>query len=251
LLYILDAIALLLGLAIGSFLNVVIYRLPRRESLAHPGSHCPNCNTAIRWYDNVPVVSWLVLRGKCRDCSQRISARYLIVELVTGAGFALAMWHFGVSWPALVACAFIAALVAVGFIDYDEMIIPDMIVLPGAVVGLAASVAIDPGRWWVYLVSAFGCAAFFVLLVLLWPGGGMGLGDAKMGLFLGAVLGPRVLVAVFIAFLVGSVVGIYLMATKKASRKTRVPFGPFLALGAVLALFFGHAIIGAYTSIYS
>jgi leader peptidase (prepilin peptidase)/N-methyltransferase len=249
--YLLCVIALVFGLVIGSFLNDVIYRLPRRESLSHPSSHCPNCNTAINWYDNIPVVSWLVLRGKCRSCAQSIAVRYPVVESVTGVGFALAAWRFGLAWPALVACAFIAALVAIAFIDYDEMIIPDRIVLPGAIIGLAASVALDPGRWWVYLVSSVGCAAFFLILVLLWPGGGMGLGDAKMGLFMGAVLGPRIVVAVFAAFLFGSIVGVYLIVVKKAGRKTKVPFGPFLAIGAVLALFLGQVLIDAYTSIYS
>jgi leader peptidase (prepilin peptidase) / N-methyltransferase len=244
-------IALLFGLTIGSFLNVVIYRLPRRESLARPSSHCPNCNTAIKWYDNVPVVSWAVLRGRCRSCAEPIALRYPIVEAITGVGFAVSAWRFGITWQALVGCIFVAALVAVAFIDYDEMIIPDTIVLPGAVVGLAASIGLDPERWWVYLVSAVGCAFFFLVLVLLWPGGGMGMGDAKMGLFLGAFLGPRVLVAVFVAFLLGSIVGIYLLVVKKATRKTKVPFGPFLAMGGALALYVGQTLIDAYTSIYS
>lgn len=250
-LYILCVIALLFGLAIGSFLNVVIYRLPRRESLARPGSHCPSCDSAIRWYDNIPVVSWLVLRGRCRTCAEPIAVRYLMVEAITAVGFALSAWRFGITWPALVGCVFVAALVAVAFIDYDEMIIPDAIVLPGAVVGLAASIGLDPSRWWVYLVSAVGCAFFFLALVLLWPGGGMGMGDAKMGLFLGAFLGPRVLVAVFVAFLLGSIVGIYLLVVRKATRKTKVPFGPFLAMGGALALYIGQIVIDAYTSIYS
>ncbi len=244
-------IALLFGLTIGSFLNVVIYRLPRHESLSRPGSHCPNCNTAIRWYDNIPVVSWVILRARCRKCGRPIAIRYPIVEAMTGIGFALAAWRFGLDWPALVGCAFIASLIAIAFIDFDEMIIPDVIVLPGTIIGLGASIALSPDRWWVYLVSSVGCAVFFLALVLLWPGGGMGLGDAKMGLFMGAVLGPKVLVAVFVAFLLGSVVGVYLLATKKASRKSKLPFGPFLAVGAALALFVGQMLIEAYTSIYS
>jgi leader peptidase (prepilin peptidase) / N-methyltransferase len=251
LLYVLCVIALLFGLTIGSFLNVVIYRLPRKESLSRPASHCPRCDTAIKWYDNVPVASWIALRGRCRSCGQPIAIRYPIVESMTGIGFALATWRFGVDWRTLVACAFVAALVAIAFIDYDEMIIADSIVLPGAVVGLGSSIALDPGRWWIYVVSSVGCGVFFLALVLLWPGGGMGAGDAKMGLFMGAVLGPRILVAVFVAFLLGSVVGIYLMVVKKAGRKTRVPFGPFLAVGAVLALFVGQMLVDAYTGIYS
>jgi leader peptidase (prepilin peptidase)/N-methyltransferase len=251
LLYYLYVFSLLFGLALGSFLNVVIYRLPRRESLVRPGSHCPACQSAIRWYDNVPVVSWLVLQGRCRDCGQRISPRYLVIESMTGAAFALAMWHFGLDWPVLLAWFFLAILIAVAFIDYDHFIIPDKLVLPGAVIGLAGSVAIHPERWWVYLAAAGGSALFFLLLALLWPGGGMGMGDVKMALFMGAVLGTSVLVGLFAAFLLGSVVGIYLIAAKKGSRKTKVPFGPFLSIGGAIGLFLGEAAVHAYTSLLS
>jgi leader peptidase (prepilin peptidase)/N-methyltransferase len=131
--YFFYAVALVLGLAVGSFLNVVIYRLPRRESLVRPGSHCPECGHAIRFYDNVPILSWLTLRGRCRDCGAGISVRYPVVEAITGVAFVLALWRFGLEWPLLVSWAFIAAMVAVAFIDYDHMIIPNRIVLPGAV----------------------------------------------------------------------------------------------------------------------
>jgi leader peptidase (prepilin peptidase)/N-methyltransferase len=248
--YYLIAVSLLFGLCLGSFLNVVVYRLPRGESLVHPGSHCPGCGQAIKWYDNIPVVSWLVLRGRCRACGSAISPRYIIVESITGVAFALAMWHFGVSWMLVIAWAFIASLVAIAFIDYDHMIIPSWIVFPGAVVGLGASVALHPQRWWVYVAAAAGGAAFFFALVLLWPGGGMGMGDVYMALFLGVVLGASVLVALFAAFLLGSMVGIYMMVVLKHSRKTKVPFGPFLAVGGVLAVFIGQAVLRAYTGIY-
>ena len=243
--------SLLLGLCLGSFLNVVVYRLPRHESLVRPGSHCPGCGAAIRWYDNIPVVSWLALRGKCRACGTDISPRYIIVEAVTGVAFTLAMWRFGLAWPLLVAWFFIAAMVAIAFIDYDHMIIPNRIVLPGAAIGLAASVALHPQRWWVYLVAAGGGALFFFGLAMLWPGGGMGMGDVTMALFMGVVLGTSILVAFFVAFLLGSAVGIYLMVVLKRSRKDKVPFGPFLAVGAVLAVFLGETILRAYTGIYS
>ena len=194
-------VSLLLGLVLGSFLNVVIYRLPRSESLVRPGSRCPRCGTPIRWYDNIPVLSWLLLRGRCRACDVRIPIRYPLVEAITGIAFALAFWRFGLDWPLLVAWAFIAAMVAVAFIDYDHMIIPNKIVLPGAVIGLMASVAIHPQRWWVYVAGSLGAAAFMFLLAMLWPGG-MGPGDIKMALFMGAVLGAYVVVALFAAFLV-------------------------------------------------
>jgi leader peptidase (prepilin peptidase)/N-methyltransferase len=233
---------------LGSFLNVVIYRLPRGESLARPGSHCPSCGTGIHWYDNVPVASWLILRGRCRACGATISPRYLLVEIMTGALFGLALWRFGLEWPLLVAWASIAAMIAVAFIDYDHMIIPNKIVLPGALVGLGASVALDPHGWWVYLASSVGAAAFIFALVMLWPGG-MGPGDIKMALFMGAVLGKSVIVGLLVAFLSGTIVGVYLMVVMKRSRKTKIPFGPFLGLGAVVAMFCGQAIIASYLSV--
>jgi len=242
-------LSFLFGLVVGSFLNVVIYRLPRHESLVRPGSHCPGCDTPIHWYDNVPLVSWLVLRGRCRECKTRISYRYPAVEAVTGAGFVLAIWRFDVSWPLLVAWAFIAAMIAIAFIDYDHMIIPNGIVLPGAVIGLAASIAIHPSRWWVYLVASAGAAAFMFALVMLWPGG-MGPGDVKMALFMGAVLGVGVIVGLFAAFLFGSIAGVFMMVVLKRSRKSKIPFGPFLAMGSVLALFLGEQIIAAYMSLF-
>lgn len=249
--YYLYVVALLFGLAIGSFLNVVIYRVPRHESLVRPGSHCPNCEAAIRWYDNLPVVSWLVLRGRCRDCGARISPRYIGVEALTGALFVVAAWRLDFAWTLLVAVAFISALVAIAFIDYDHMIIPDAIVLPGAVIGLAASIALDPGRWWVYVVAGFGGAAFCFALAMLWPGGGMGFGDVKMALFIGFVLGASVIVAFFLAFLVGSIVGIYLVVIRKRSGKTKLPFGPFLAFGSAVAILAGDLLLKLYQGTYS
>jgi leader peptidase (prepilin peptidase)/N-methyltransferase len=243
--------SLLFGLVIGSFLNVVIYRVPRHESLVRPGSHCPTCGAAIRWYDNIPLVSWLLLRARCRNCRGRISLRYPLVEAFMGASFVLAVWRLDLTWSVAVAWAFIATLIALAMIDYDHMIIPSKITLPGAVVGLGASVALDPHRWWVYLVAGAGGAAFCFLLAMLWPGGGMGGGDVTMALFVGVVLGARVLVAFFVAFLVGSVVGLYVLLVLKRSRKTKIPFGPFLALGSYVALFLGDLIMRSYVSLYS
>jgi len=244
------AVSFLLGLVLGSFLNVVIYRLPRRESLVRPGSHCPGCGAPISWFDNVPVVSWLALRGRCRACGVRIPVRYPLVEGITGVAFALAFWRFGLSWPLLVAWAFIAAMVAVAFIDFDHMIIPNKIVLPGALIGLVASVAIHPQSWWMYVAGSLGAAGFLFALAMLWPGG-MGPGDIKMALFMGAVLGVHVIIALFAAFLLGSAGGVYLMAVQKRSRKTKIPFGPYLALGAVVGVFIGETVLQSYLSIYS
>lgn len=240
----------LLGLVVGSFLNVVIYRLPRQESVVRPGSHCPACGNSIRWFDNIPLLSWALLRGRCRTCGTAISVRYPLVEALTGLVFGLAAWRFGFSWQLLISWVFLAALIAIAFIDFDHMIIPNNIVLPGAVVGLAASMALHPGGWWVYLAGSLGAAAFMVILALLWSGG-MGPGDAKMALFMGAFLGAQVLVALFLAFLAGAIVGLYLILVHKRSRKTHVPFGPFLAFGSMIALYLGELILHSYLSLYS
>lgn len=242
-------VSLLLGLVVGSFLNVVIYRLPRHESIIRPGSRCPGCSVAIRPRDNIPVVSWIVLRGRCRGCGTTIPFRYPMVEAITAGAYVLAYWRLGLGWPLLVAWAFISVLVSVAFIDYDHMIIPDRIVLPGALIGLMASVALHPQRWWVYLAGGLGAAAFMFLLVMIWPGG-MGPGDIKMALFMGAVLGGQIVVALFAAFLIGSLVGVFMLLVQKRSRKEKIPFGPYLALGGVLAALVGESLVHSYLSIY-
>jgi leader peptidase (prepilin peptidase)/N-methyltransferase len=241
------------GLIIGSFLNVVVYRLPRHESLVHPGSHCPSCDAAIRWYDNIPLVSWVILRGRCRSCKNRISVRYPLVEAFTGASFGLAAWRFGFDWPLLLAWFAVAVLVCLAMIDLEHMIIPSIITLPAAALGLGAAIAIHPARWWLYVASGAGAAAFCFLLVVAWPGGaGMGGGDVTMALFVGSVLGyPAVLVSFFVAFLVGSLVGMYVLLVLKRSRKTQVPFGPFLSVGAYAALFAGDAIVRGYLDLFA
>jgi leader peptidase (prepilin peptidase)/N-methyltransferase len=243
--------SVLFGLIIGSFLNVVVYRLPRHESLVRPGSHCPNCDTAIKWYDNVPLVSWLVLHARCRSCGQRISVRYPLVEGFTGLSFGLSLYRFGFEWQVLVAWFFVAVLAAVALIDLDNMVIPAVITLPAAAIGLGAAVALDPTAWWVYLACAAGAALFCFLLAVLWPGGGMGGGDVTMALLVGGVLGfPAVLLAFFIAFLAGTFVGLYMILVLKRSRKTRIPFGPFLAAGSYVALFAGKPIVQAYLDLF-
>lgn len=243
--------ATLFGLMVGSFLNVVIYRVPAGRSVVRPGSHCPRCGTAIHWYDNIPVVSWIALKGRCRSCKERISVRYALVEAFTGGMFALAVYVFGYSWRLPLAWFFVAILICLALIDLDHMIVPTIIALPAAAVGLSAAIAIDPGRWWVYLASAAGAAFFCFLLVMLWPGGGMGGGDITLALLVGGVLGfPGVLVAFFLAFLLGSIVGVYMIAVLKKTRKAQVPFGPFLAMGSYVALFAGEAIVRGYLNLF-
>jgi leader peptidase (prepilin peptidase)/N-methyltransferase len=244
--------SVVLGLVVGSFLNVVVYRVPRHESLLRPSSHCPRCDVAIRWYDNVPVLSWGLLRGRCRACKDRISVRYPLVEASTGASFGLAAWRYGVSWSLLLAWFVVAVLICLALIDLDHMIIPSIISLPAAAIGLGASIAIHPERWWLFLASAGGAAAFCFILVVAWPGGaGMGGGDVTMALFVGSVLGfPAVLVGFFLAFLIGFFVGMYVLVVLKRSRKTQVPFGPFLSIGAYVALFAGDPIIHGYLDLF-
>lgn len=248
--YYLAVISLIFGLVVGSFLNVVVYRVPRRESLIRPGSHCPRCGQAIRWYHNIPVAGWVALRGKCSDCAERISFRYPAVEALTGALFLVCFVVLGMGWQLLIAWAFISVVVAVAFIDYDHEIIPAKIVLPGTVVGLAASIAVNPSDWWKYLAASCGAAFFFFLLVMIWPGGGMGMGDVYMALFMGAVLGISVTIALFAAFLTGSVVAVFLVLRRGYGRKSRVRFGPFLGIGAVVAVLAGHALLYSYLALY-
>ena len=164
---------------------------------------------------------------------------------ITAVGFLLAYLRFGLAWRLPLAWFFIAVMIVVAFIDWELMIIPNKIVLPAAVIGLAASIALDPGRWWVYVVAAVGAALFLFILALIWPGG-MGAGDVKLALFMGGVLGAMIVVAMFLAFLFGAVVGLILILTKTKTRKDAIPFGPYLALGSVLALLYGHWMLEAY-----
>ena len=241
--------ATLLGLVLGSFLNVVIYRVPRRESIVWPGSRCTSCGHDVRWHDNLPIVSWVILRGRCRDCGTPISRRYPLVEGLTGALFLAAFLVYGLQARLALTWAFLAVLVVITFIDIDFLIIPDRIVLPAAVVGLVASIALSPSLWWEYVVAAFGAALFLLVLALVWAGG-MGMGDVKMALLMGAVLGRYVVVALFVAFLVGGIVGIALIAAKIKKRTDKIPFGPYLAAGSAVAVLWGPNILDSYLRVF-
>ncbi|MBI1377166.1 MAG: prepilin peptidase [Frankiales bacterium] len=246
-----------LGLLIGSFLNVVIHRVPRGESVVRPRSRCPRCGTELGARDNVPVVSWLVLRGRCRTCGEPISARYPLVELGTGLLFALTAWWAGWSWelPAYLYLAGIA--VALAAIDLDVRRLPDAIVLPSYVVTFALLLlpAVVEGRWDDLLhavLTGAGLFAFYFLLAFIYPAG-MGFGDVKLagvlGMYLGWVNWPLAVIATFFAFLIGSVVGVVVMVRSRSGRKTKVPFGPFMLLGTYLALLWGQDVIDWYTSL--
>lgn len=192
--YYLTIWSLLFGLVIGSFLNVVIYRVPRRESLVRPGSHCPGCGMAIRWHDNIPVLSWLLLRGRCRGCGQPIAIRYPLVEALTGIGFLAAYLLVGIQPAVLLAWFVIAVIVTLAFIHHDHGVIPDRLALPAAAIGLASAIALDPEHWWYYLAGCAGTGILALLLSFL-DAGLTGFSDAKVALLMGAVFGPYSLVA--------------------------------------------------------
>lgn len=253
------AAVLLLGLAVGSFLNVVIYRVPRQLSLVRPPSACPSCERPIRNRHNVPVLGWLVLRGRCADCSSRISLRYPLIELVTAVVFLaltvrLDQLHLLASLPAFL--LFAAAGIALTMIDVDVHRLPDTIVLPLYPILLLALTmsALVQDRPSALLRAGIGGAALFAayyLLAFSYPAG-MGFGDVKLAGLIGMVLGsisyPALIVGAFTAFLLGGIFGIAVMTIKRGSRKTAIPFGPFMILGVAISIFTSDALWHAYTS---
>jgi leader peptidase (prepilin peptidase)/N-methyltransferase len=235
-----------LGLLVGSFLNVVIYRLPRGESLVTPASQCPSCGTPVKPYDNIPVVSWLFLRGRCRSCGAAISARYPLVEALTGAVFVGVALTRGVEDDLALWLPFAAMLIAVAGIDLDHRIIPNKILLPAAVWGLAATIAFRPDNVDDVLIA--GAAAFGALLLaaLAYPAG-MGMGDVKLAGVMGIYLGSGVAPAMLVAFLAGSIVGLAIIAREgRDARKKGIPFGPFLAFGGLVGIFAGPELVDVY-----
>jgi len=232
------------GLALGSFLNVVAARVPLKRSIIRPPSACMQCGQEIRWYDNVPLVSYAVLRGRCRHCAVRIPLVYPAVELVTALLVAGCVLAFGLTARAAVAAFFCCVLVAVSAIDAEHRIIPNRIVLPAAVIVFAANTALTQSPKWA--IGAFAAAGFLFAAALAYPAG-MGMGDVKLALLMGAALGKTVSVALMLGMLAAMVPGLYLLARHgKAARKMGVPFGPFLAFGSVVALFWGHDLLHAY-----
>jgi leader peptidase (prepilin peptidase) / N-methyltransferase len=235
------------GLALGSFLNVVAARVPRRASIVTPASACMECGTPIAWRDNIPLLSWVLLRGRCRDCGTRISPLYPGVELATALLVAACVLDFGLSGQMVVAAFFCAVLVAVTATDLTHRIIPNRIVIPAAVVILIAQTALEPSPQWT--LGALGASGFLFLAVLAYPAG-MGMGDVKLALVMGAALGKTVPVALMLGMLTALVPAVILLARHgSAARKMGIPFGPFLALGSVVALFFGEQIVDAYLAL--
>ena len=244
--------AAFIGALFGSFFNVVAYRLPRGESLSRPRSRCPGCETPIKPYDNVPILSWLALRGKCRACGSRISPRYPLVEAGTALLCGLVVLAKGLDKDAVIPLVMVLLMVPVTLIDLDHRIIPNKLMILGAVLAPALVLWLEPDAIVEHLIAGAAAGGFFLLAVLAYPRG-MGVGDIKLaavlGLFLGRAAGP----AVFIALVSGTLVGALIMARKGVAegRKTAVPFGPFLALGGVVALFVGDAMIDWYLGTFS
>jgi leader peptidase (prepilin peptidase)/N-methyltransferase len=241
------AFTLICGLVIGSFLNVVVYRLPRHESLATPGSHCPSCNSPVKPYDNVPVLSWLWLRGHCRNCAHPISLRYPAVELLTGLLAVTVVIAKNSTTEVALGLVLAVALVPVALIDLENRIIPNVILAPAAVAAVAIGALTRPGYLPEQLIAGVAAAMFLFIFALAYPRG-MGMGDVKLAGVLGLFLGREVAVAILAALIVGVVSGLAVMSRVgvKEGRKTAIPFGPFLAVGAVVAIVAGPAIVHWY-----
>jgi leader peptidase (prepilin peptidase) / N-methyltransferase len=240
----LASIGLVPGLALGSFVTVVAARVPLRRSIVRPGSACGGCGAAIAWRDNVPLASFLLLRGRCRSCAARIPARYPAIEALTALLVGASLLVYGWSATAVLAALFCVVLVALSAIDLEHRIVPNRIVVPAAAVALAARTALDPGAEWA--LAAAGAAGFLLVAVLAYPSG-MGMGDVKLALLLGAMLGRTVPVAIMLALFVALVPSMVLLARHgSAARKIALPFAPFLALGGIVALFFGEQLLDAY-----
>jgi leader peptidase (prepilin peptidase) / N-methyltransferase len=238
------------ALALGSFLNVVAARLPERRSLVRPRSACPRCGKEIAWYDNVPLVSYVLLRGRCRSCAEPIGLRYPAVELATGILIAACFLRFGFSARAFIASLFAATLVVLSAIDAERRILPDLIVLPATVIVLAAQIAFFPYRTLEWVLASLGAALFLFLALVAYPRG-MGMGDVKLALLLGAGLGKAVTVGLMVGMLAALAGSTILFARHGlAARKMFIPFGPFLAFGSLVALFWGEPLLDAYLGLF-
>ena len=236
------------ALALGSFMNVVAARVPLRRSVVRPRSACMSCGSELAWYDNVPVGSWLLLRGRCRSCGARISPLYPAVELATAGLVAACFIKFGLSGEAFLAAFFCVVLVVLSAIDLTHRIVPNRIVLPAALIVLLAQTALNPSPEW--MLGALGAAGFLFVAALAYPAG-MGMGDVKLALLLGAMLGRLVGVGLMLGMLAALVPSFVLLARHgSAARKMGIPFAPFLALGALIALFAGQTLLDTYLRLF-
>jgi leader peptidase (prepilin peptidase)/N-methyltransferase len=243
-----------IGAIFGSFLNVCIHRMPRGRSIVSPPSTCPRCGTRIRPWDNVPILSYLLLRGRCRTCSSKISPRYLIVEILSGAIPVLIYWRFGIGRELFVFWPLVYVLLGISFVDLDHRIIPDKITLPGIVAGLIVAPLLGLTTFTGSLLgAAVGGGALYLIALLgvaVFKKESMGGGDIKLAAMLGAFLGwQTVLLLLFVAFLLGAIVGVFAMSTKGRQWDRTIPFGPFIAVGAFLATVWGDAALGWYLAL--
>jgi leader peptidase (prepilin peptidase) / N-methyltransferase len=243
------AVAGVFGALFGSFVNVVAYRLPRHESLLTPASHCPNCGTPVKPYDNIPILSFLLLRGRCRSCSAAISPRYPAVEALTAVLCVGAVLVHPSAAEIALNVTLILIVVPAALIDFEHRIIPNRLTALGAVLALVIGFALDPAGEPERLIAGLAAGAFLLLAALAYPGG-MGIGDVKLAAVMGLFLGSAVAPAILIALVAGVLVGAGIMARKGAreGRKTAVPFGPFLALGAIAGVFVGERLVDLYVS---
>ncbi len=237
-----------LGAIVGSFLNVVVHRLPRHESLISPASHCPSCGTPVKPYDNIPILSWLLLRGRCRNCSAPISPRYPLLEGATALLCVGAVLAHDTAGAIVLNIALILIVVPAAIIDVEHRIIPNRLTLLGAVAALVLGTALDPSGEPERLIAGAAAAGFLLIAALAYPGG-MGMGDVKLAGVMGLFLGRAVAPAILIALLAGVLYGALLIARvgSERARKTRVPFGPFLAFGAIAAAYVGLPLINLYS----
>jgi leader peptidase (prepilin peptidase)/N-methyltransferase len=240
-------VAAILGAIVGSFLNVVAYRLPRGESLAHPPSACPSCGTPIKPYDNVPVLGWLWLRGRCRSCGAPISKQYPIVEALTGALCAACVVRFGADRDVWLPLVMVVLLIPITLIDLEHHIIPNVLSAIGAIAAVALVLAFQSDDLTEHLIAAVAAGGFFLVAALVYPAG-MGMGDVKLAGVLGLFLGRAVAPAIFAALIAGTLVGAVVIARvgAKEGRKKGIPFGPWLSFGGLVGLFAGDEIVDWY-----
>jgi leader peptidase (prepilin peptidase)/N-methyltransferase len=246
------AIAAVFGAIVGSFLNVVAYRLPRKESLSHPPSRCPHCETPIKPYDNVPVLGWLWLRGKCRACKAPISPRYPLIEALTGLLCALCVLVYGADNDVWAPLLFVLLLVPITLIDLEHHIIPNVLTGIGAVGAIVLLVLFDSDSIVEHLIAATAAGGFFLLAAIVYPAG-MGMGDVKLAAVMGLFLGRAVAPAIFAALIAGTVVGGLVMARfgMQEGRKKGIPFGPWLAFGSLVGLFAGDDLVDWYLDTFA
>lgn len=240
----------IIGTIIGSFLNVLIVRVPKDESIVSPPSHCPYCDHRISPLENIPVLSYLYLRGRCRKCGEKISPRYLIVEIITGLLFLMAFSITGLNAKLIPELFIISVLIVVSFIDYELQLIPNKIIYPSIVFSLILILATSGVEALLSSLAGFLIGGGLLLVIVVIQPKGMGLGDVKLAALSGLYLGPKVLISLFLSFLIGAVVSVVLLLLKLKTRKDHIPFGPFIAISAVITLFWGDKLYLTYLNFF-